>query len=229
MDKILKNPIREIILSVSFDKNLDIGKLEEFCEKQVIKNDFPTSSPGFDAKLNLGDLPSSEFNHTGFILKSKESKNILNVKLGKISYHILDRYESYDSILDKLDKYWGALQSIFDELAITNISARYINQIKVLSGEKYEEYIRIKVNTPFDNIQSQFVNFSLINDSNIKSNVIIASNKDKDLILDIRVEKDEKKVLLKNISDIFIELRPIKNNIFQKLVTEKTKEKFEML
>lgn len=234
VDNKLKNPIKEIILSVSFDKNLDIEKLKEFCENKIITQDFPISSPGYDAKLKLGESPSSEFNHTGYILKSKgDTKNILNLKLGKISYHIIDRYVSYDVILDKLDEYWRILQHTFGDLSITNISARYINQIQVLEGEKYEDYIKVLIKTPFDNVQGQFVNFSLspkgVTDSSIKSNVIIANSKDKNLILDIMIEKSLKKISLKNISDIFIELRPIKNDTFQHLVTDKTKQKFEML
>lgn len=234
MTKDLKNPIKEIILSVSFDKKLEIERLKEFCEDEIISKEFPSFSPGFDAKLNLGEKPSSEFDHTSYVLKSEgELRNILNLKLGKISYHTIDRYETFDLLIDKLDEYWQTLQRIFGDLPITAINARYINKIQVHGGERYEDYIKVAINTPFDKIQGQFINFNLNpikrEDGDIKSTVIIVNGKDKSLILDIIVEKSLHKIKMKNISDAFIELRPIKNNIFQHLVTEKTQQKFDLL
>lgn len=232
MDIKLGNPIKEIVLSISFDRKLDIEKLREFCENGRISSDFPVFSPGYDAKVKLSDSPSSEFNHTGYILKSKgENRSILNLKLGKISFHIIDRYLSFTSILEQLDEYWAIFQQIFGIIEITNVSVRYINQIEVDKGENFEDYINVSIKTPFDNIQGQFVNFTLspkFSDNNVKSNVIIANSKDKNLILDLIIEKHLDKLKLKKISDVFLDLRPLKNNIFQSLVTEKTKQKFEL-
>lgn len=230
MDNKLRNPIKEIILSISFDSKLNIENLKSFCENSKISKDFPMFSFGYDAKVKLSDSPSSEFNHTGYILKSEgENKSILNLKLGKISLHIIDRYESFNVIIENLDEYWFVFQEIFGIVQITNISVRYINQLQISEGESFEEYINVSIKAPFDNIEGQFVNFSLNpKQSNIKSNVIIANGKNKNLILDIIVEKNIDKLELKNVSDIFIELRPVKNNIFQRLVGEKTKQKFEL-
>lgn len=232
MDIKLGNPIKEIVLSVSFDRKLEIGKLKEFCENSRISSDFPVFSPGYDAKVNLSESPSSEFNHTGYILKSKgENRSIFNLKLGKISFHIIDRYLSFNYILEQFDEYWSIFQQIFGVIEITNVSIRYINQIEVDKGENFEDYINVSIKTPFDNIQGQFVNFTLSHkfaDNNVKSNVIIANSKDKSLILDLIIEKHVEKLQLKNISDVFLDLRPLKNDIFQTLVTEKTKQKFEI-
>ena len=38
----------------------------------------------------------------------------------------------------------------------------------------------------------------------------------------------DRKELVKNISDILIELRPIKNEIFDTIITQATKNKFEL-
>lgn len=229
MKKSSKNPIKEIILSISFDKTLNLDKIKDFCEDPLVKEHFPNYSPGFDASLKLTEDPSSKFQHTGYILKSDNLENgILNVKLGRISYHIVGEYRPYDRLLEELNKYWTAFQKQFKDLKVSQISARYINQIDILKGESYNDYVTIKLDTPFKNIQGGFINFSLKQTESIKSNVIIANNDDENLILDLIVEKRVPLSQLENIDQEFIGLRSVKNNLFSELVTDKTKEKFEM-
>lgn len=227
-----KNPIKEIVLSISFDSTLDVTKLEEFCRTEEIQKDFSHVAPGYDATLIVDDKPKSEFKHTGYILRSDgEKKEILNLKLGKLSYHILDRYEDFQYILDHLDYYWGVFQRIFGEINVSLVSLRYINLIKITSDEGVEDYIQVEVKAPFKNVYSQFVNFTIhpkVGDSNIKANVTIANNQDSNIILDTVLERKVSKKVVKNISDLFFELRPIKNNIFEQLITEKTKQRFEI-
>ena len=78
----LKNPIKEIVLSVSFEQNIDIAQLESISNNKQLLSDFSTCKPGFDAKVSLGEEPSSEFSHTGYIFKSDkmEYSSILNIK-----------------------------------------------------------------------------------------------------------------------------------------------------
>jgi uncharacterized protein (TIGR04255 family) len=228
----LKNPIKEIVLSVSFEQNIDIAQLESISSNKQLLSDFSTCKPGFDAKVNLGEEPSSEFSHTGYIFKSdkEEYSSILNIKRGKISYHILNKYLSYDILLDILDRYWNILQKEVGNLNITNISARYINQINVSKSETFSDFVNVEIKSPFKNIKGKFINFKLeFPDKDlIKTNVIIANSSENNLILDIIVDKICNKELVKNISDIFIELRPIKNEIFDTIITEETKNKFEL-
>lgn len=228
----LKNPIKEIVLSVSFEQNIDIAQLESISNNKQLLSDFSTCKPGFDAKVSLGEEPSSEFSHTGYIFKSDkmEYSSILNIKRGKISYHILNEYLSYDVILDILDKYWNILQNEVGGLNITNVSARYINQINVSKTETFNDFVNVEIKSPFKNIKGKFINFKLefpYKDL-IKTNVIIANSSENNLILDIIVDKICKKELVKNISDILIELRPIKNEIFDTIITQATKNKFEL-
>ncbi|GGE18192.1 hypothetical protein [Sphingobacterium cellulitidis] len=75
-----RNPIKEIVLSISFDSTLDVAKLEQFCQTEEMKRDFPNIARGFDAALSVEDKPKSEFKHTGYILRSTEdNKNVLNL------------------------------------------------------------------------------------------------------------------------------------------------------
>lgn len=53
-------------------------------------------------------------------------------------------------------------------------------------------------------------------------------NQDNNLFLDTVVEREIPKKKVKNISDLFFELRPVKNTIFEEFITERTKERFEI-
>ena len=227
------NPIKEIILNISFDSTLDVAMLENFCQQDIIKNDFQHTARGYDATLiGDGDKPVSEFKHTGYILRSSEnSKSVLNLMLGKLSYHLLDKYEDFGNILDKLDLYWNTFQQTLGEVNVSLVSVRYINLIRIDRDEKLEDYLQVTVKAPFSTVQGQLVNFTFYpKDGNrdIKGNVTIANNQDNNLILDTIVEKQVSLKKVKNISDLFIELRPIKNNIFNELITSRTKERFEL-
>lgn len=226
-----KNPIKEIIFRISFAKNLDLEKLEEFCNHSVIAKDFPKYNQGFEAKFTTGDKPSSEFKHAGYILKSEKSQMILNIKLGRIALHIINRYEPFPAILENLDSYWNALQDIFGEVPVTHVAVRYINQIQIAKGEYYEDCINVILKSPFNTIKKPFVKFELHPDEkkeNIKTDVIVAVDGQKSIILDINVHKTMTAEELKNISDVLIDLRPIKNQVFQSLITTKTKQRFQL-
>lgn len=80
--------------------------------------------------------------------------------LGKLSGHILDRYEDFGDILEKLDLYWNVFQRTLGEINVSLVSARYINLFGIEANEKLEDYLRVTVKSPFTRIQSQLANLT---------------------------------------------------------------------
>src|SRR5690554_2218240 len=128
---------------------------------------------------------------------------VLNIKLGRIALHIMNRYEPFPSIVENLDSYWDVLQEIFGKVPVTHVSIRYINHFQIPTGEDYEDYIQVTLKSQFDSIKNPFVKFELNPDdkkNNINAAVIVAADQQKNVILDINVNKTVDEEELKNIS-----------------------------
>lgn len=230
--KLKRTPIKEIVLSISFEETLEINVLDRFKASAKITKDFTSIRPGFNTHVTakLSEPPVANVSLDGYILRSKNSHNVIQVRKGAISFHRTNGYEEFDSMLDGLKGIWNVLLEEVNQLTVNNIGVRYLNTIEKEKTQNITDIIQISLNHPFEN----FVNDQLIvvkylnNASSITGNITIATQKSKEeqsVILDINLSKTilgDKKFSF----DMFYELREAKNDIFFKTITEKTKQKY---
>lgn len=234
-----ENPIKEIIFSISFAENVDIKNLDRFVKKSEIKKAFPISKKGYNANLkadikNEKETPITDIQRNGYILKSDEPHNkILQVRKGMFAFHKTREYKSYEELIPELNLYWQLLQSCAKRLTVTNVSLRYLNFIEIENQSKFKEYVTIETKSPFKDIDSSFTsfNFNVDTNSNTDVKIIVAKGVDgtkNGIILDIILNRHFKNKTFCNISDAFNDMRKYKNDIFEKCITKKTKNKYQL-
>ncbi len=229
-----KNPIKEIVFSISFGKEIDPAKIEVFRNDQELNTYFTRSIPaGKSRDFMASGKSAQEHRHTDnlILVREEESVEIFRMKRGSFSYHIIDQYKEYPVLLEKLEFLWSIFLRIIGPTQLSQVSVRYINQIMIPEGQDYSDYTTVIVNTPFDSVSSQLVHLKLDDFSmgrKINANITMAARKNKDLILDIIVNKNIGNHIFKNISEAFSDLRSEKNKIFQSMITDITKQNYEL-
>jgi uncharacterized protein (TIGR04255 family) len=240
----LKNtPIKEVIFTISFQENIELEKLEFFKKLPLIIENFPIANMGFRTQLSPGknELSVSKVSQMGFILKDKSNSYIIQAKRGSFAFHKVNGYESFESILIKLETYWDELVKICGNLTIFNLSVRYLNLIGKEEKEKVSDLLTIVTKHPFgEDNETNLTQHRFKYDKNPQITVIVVTakpnfidpdkqnNKVKDgVVLDIIVNKkidaQEGKVFR---FESFNEMRGIKNDIFFKSITEQTIKKY---
>jgi uncharacterized protein (TIGR04255 family) len=231
------NPIKEIIFSISFAESVKLDCLQRFVEIAEIKKAFPIIRPGYNANLKAttdGNPPVTDVQKSGYVLKCDEPSNrILQAKVGLLAFHKTKEYQSYEELIPELDFYWEKFQTCTGQLSVTNVSLRYLNFIDVEKDEQIKDFVNIWTVSPFDAVKQSFTTLKFNIDGNQKTEATIVVTKGKDqgkdgIILDIILNRKIETKTFEKISDAFGNMRQDKNSIFQKCITEKTKNKYKL-
>ncbi len=218
--KLINPPIKEIIFTISFSDNIDIEKLDSFKNIPSIQEDFPSITKN----IEIGKSKDYEY-----VLKNE--KYLMHPKIGSFSFHRINGYEDYETLVKSIQKYWALFIETCGSLNITNISVRYMNFIEMRQGEKQEELLNIYPKHPFgDSVNSSFMQHKFLSGQvpDLIINVICATTRIDNkvgLVLDILLNKEIKSSSDFNF-DSLNELRDIKNDIFFRCITPITKNKY---
>ena len=234
--KLKNTPIKEIIFTISFKENIELEKLEIFKKAPKIAENFPLVNKGFNTQIEakLNQVPTSNVSTDGYIFRSKSAEPyLIQARRGSFSFHKVNGYESFESLINELKTYWDILIQSCGQLTIVNLSVRYLNFIEKNTEENINDLITINTVHPFGKkIDTNFTQHKFIYDKNpeIIVNVItaIGKNGDKDgVILDVILNK---KIEIKKDEvfdfNTYTDLRTAKNDIFFKSITEKTINKY---
>ena len=220
-------PIKEIIFSISYEEIVDKDCFDKFVNLEFIKNKFNDIKPSVTNSIEItnGGLKHSHDN-SGFHLKNENE--ILQMRMGSISYHFLNNYCEFNTILDSLIKYWNVFDEITkDTLTVSEISVRYINVIEIDEENPASHLVQLYPKQSDDrkilNFQN-LVNFTYLKYPNYNINVVSTKPKDELVLLDIGVsykfqEND-------NLEDMFRPLQEIKNKAFFDSITAKALIKY---
>jgi uncharacterized protein (TIGR04255 family) len=240
----LKNtPIKEVIFTISFKENIALEKLELFKQLPQITEKFPIINTGFQTQLRSknNEPPVSKVSEVGFIMKDKLNSYIIQAKKGSFAFHKVNGYESFETLLIKLETYWNELIKICGDLTILNLSVRYLNLIEKEKDEKISDLLNIVTKHPFGEENETNLTqhrFKYDKNSQITITVVTAkpnfvvtekqNNKLKDgVVLDIIINKKINSDTQATFDFTnFNEMRTVKNEIFFKIITEKTINKY---
>ncbi|HKO77678.1 MAG TPA: TIGR04255 family protein [Flavobacterium sp.] len=223
-------PIKEIIFSISYEEIVDKDCFDNFVNLEFIKNKFEDIKPSVTNSFEItnGGLKHSHDN-SGFHLKNKNE--VLQMRMGSISYHFLNNYCEFDTILNSLIKYWTAFDEVTkDRLTISEISVRYINVIEIDENNPASHLVQLYPKQSDDrkilNFQN-LVNFTYLKYPDYNVNVVSTKPKEELVLLDIGVkykfqEKDD-------LKEKFKPLQEIKNKAFFDSITAKALIKYMKL
>lgn len=226
------NPIKEIILSVSFQSSVEPDKLEMFYNHPTIKKAFHIIKDGYKAEVTLGKEIKGDVKRSGVVLETNtDPRKRLLINESRLSLHIFKKYIPFPELLDELDIYWSIFKETLGLLKVNAITARYINDIIMEEGKLPSDYINVQLTPPFkhESVTERLVYFKIKPETELEdvlANVIVVNKNTNSLILDISVQRKSVAEDFKNLSDLFIGLRPVKNNIFKEMITETTQEVF---
>ncbi len=220
-------PIKEIIFSISYEEIVDKDCFDKFVNLEFIKNKFNDIKPSVTNSIEItnGGLKHSRDN-SGFHLKNENE--ILQMRMGSISYHFLNNYCEFNTILDSLIKYWTVFDEITkDTLTVSEISVRYINVIEIDEENPASHLVQLYPKQSDDrkilNFQN-LVNFTYLKYPDYNINVVSTKPKDELVLLDIGVSYKFRKN--DNLEDMFRPLQEIKNKAFFDSITAKALIKY---
>ncbi len=236
----LKNtPIKEIVFALSFEENLNSDVISSF--KETLLEEFQYKEVGPSYTFDVSDENSVK--PSGFLFKNDKNNKIINLKRGRISFHKLECYESFESLCNEFIKFCQILEKKSGkEIKAANCSLRYLNLIELEKGEKEDGLFnfQIKFYDTFSEYKDVSKFFRLKIPNNIKNNsegtitfaLMIREDENKNKIgegvmLDIQTIIDDE--VFKSIEECkkdFKILRDFKNDLFFKSVTEKTIAKY---
>jgi uncharacterized protein (TIGR04255 family) len=226
-------PIKEIIFSISYEEIVDKEFFDNFVNLEFIKEKFNEIKP---SETNSIEISPNGVKHskdnTGFHLKNENE--VLQMRMGSISYHYLNTYCEFEVILSSLLKYWKSFDQVTkDTLTISEISVRYINVIEIDEENPASHLVQLYPKQSDDrkilNFQN-LVSFSYLKHPEYVVNVVSTKPKDGLVLLDISVSykyKDFKDK--KDIEKNFKPLQEIKNKAFFDSITAKALLKYMKL
>src|SRR5690554_1922893 len=114
--KLKVTPIKEIILSFSFDGILNTDSKEAFYSWLIKNTEFKNKQTTFVHNINIKidkEQPSpktnSDYKEDGFIIKTNANDEQVNLRQGLLSVHVFDKYKSCEDISRETIHIWNAL------------------------------------------------------------------------------------------------------------------------
>jgi len=224
--KLKNTPIKEIVLGMSFDGAFDQAKLDPFTKSEVVKKNLPICTPTITNKLTLTvkDQPKSSSALEGWILKNEPTDRVLQLRIGSLSFHVIQKYEPLDKLIVELESYWNEIKKNADNWIVTSVFVRYLNLIQVETGETLRDYVKIYPNHPFEEQDVHEVTNLRFSYEGAEVTIVSTEGEiagQRGVILDYtlrkRITPNDK-----NIFNIYNELRKLKNIIFFNSITDQT-------
>ena len=218
-----KTPVKEIIFSVSYDEIIDLECFDKFSNVNLIKSTFPEATPMMDQGITLkGDKISFSSNSNGISLRNKNE--IINIRKGSFSVHVLNTYKPFDYVNDLFIKYWKEFDRISKEsLKVRDFFVRYINHIDLENEESASRLIQLYPKYSSDRYIERFQNSVSFNYKGFDQNLVRVSTtsiSQNSILLDIMVSGyKDKSTIDYNVDGIFKPLQYLKNRAFFESIT----------
>jgi uncharacterized protein (TIGR04255 family) len=244
MENFPNAPIVEALFDIKVEYQRDINHSELESLHQFIKSDYPTKKALriFQSQLKFKKDEAAEPTFSdkiiGYQFWSSDEKQVVQYKQDGFAYSRLKPYENWDSIFTEAKKLWEIYNKNLKTYLVKRIAVKYINLIEIpLRSFKLENYFTAppQVSDGLPQSIENFISQITIKYPETTTKAIItmklspSSNKDTtSTIYDIDVFKitDIKSERYSTIWETFNELRLIKNDIFDKGLTENAKKLF---
>lgn len=242
IEKFKKAPITEALLDIraQLPNQIDLARLATF--QDAVKERYPTKRErvswqfGFQVKPETApDTFKPSGGPDGYLFISSDEKQLVQARLDGFTFNRLRPYDRWESFRDEAKRLWQYYVRVGTPERITRLALRYINKIEApLPIKDLKDYILTTPEIAPELPQSLdgFFMRLVVPETNLQAVAIITltmepvkDSKVLPLIFDIDVFRQV--VFNSNdneIWDTMEKLRDLKNRIFFKSITEKTKE-----
>lgn len=238
-------PITEALIDIKTTPREDVSAVDISDLHQYIKSDYPNKKEQrrIESKIEAkkGEQPivtSVDRGIFGFFFHSADDKQIVQYKIDGFTFNRLPPYEKWDKIFGEAQRLWGFYKDYLKPTQVTRVAVRYINKINIpLRTFNLDDYFTAAPKMPDDLDQPIEEFYSKITiqfpSTETKAIVTMKTFPTKNptvisILLDIDVFKE---VVLgpddSAIWDILLNHRQIKNDIFEKNITNQTRELFK--
>lgn len=237
---ILKNnPVREALLAIYFKEAInDIDSLERISDKFIDRFSARNKSQIISAQVSINETTTSELITDGFVQTNTELKKTIQIKKDRIVVNKLKPYQKWEELINTLNEIFDEYSSEFQNLEISSIQVRYINDLMLEDLNEFEMGEQIKL-IPVLNTEkssSEINNFiiKLATKKDDLNGIIIESTEFDEItlktkiLLDITVNKYFEKIEnINSIWDCFNRIRDYKNELFENIVGDILMEKYK--
>lgn len=231
-------PIREAIFDLQVRSSKPFS--EDIFNQFAAKSNYTPIEPIRNIDINVDTHTVSKPEISGYRCISQDEKKIVQFNKHGFSFIRLKGYNGWDRNYKEALKLWQEYYQIRGVEAVTRVATRFINQFHIpYIFTKPEEYFNsyIKYDNQISPIWNQaFYRLLIPHNNGIKSHIIFDSKVDQNnhsvnIIFDIDVFADNLGLLsgnnTDNLKNLFCEMRVIKNNIFEKSITDQTRKLFQ--
>ncbi len=232
-------PIQEAVfnLQVRSGRPFDENMFDEFVKKNHYTSIGPTRNIDIDVDTHTISKPEI----TGYkCISQQDNKQVVQFNKHGFSFSRLREYNGWNKNYKEALNLWREYCKIRDVEAITKVATRFVNQFHTPIFTKPEEYFNsyIKYNDQISPAWNQVFYKLLVSHSyGIKSQIMFdgrvnQSSQRVDIIFDIDVFADNLGLSLKDedtdsLENLFCKMRDIKNDIFEKSITDQTRRLFQ--
>ena len=243
-----KSPIAEALIDFKIDPLIpktSIKAIRNFHDQ--IKDQFPKSKDryNFEAKIsfdksNKTDTKYVDHGVDGIQFWSSDEKEVLQYRLDGYTFSRLKPYQAWEIHSPKAISYWEKYLDIVKPQSVKRIAVRYVNQIDIPETRiKLEDYLTNAPSPPEglpQNLDQFFSNMIIKKEDGIRAGVTRTmqpslSPSSIRILLDIDVflfvSWSTNKSMKEEIVQQFEKIHSFAEEIFERSLTEKTKELFD--
>jgi uncharacterized protein (TIGR04255 family) len=246
MENYRNPPITEALfeIQVELPRDASIDRLDAFATKYASR--FPKKKPRrrFEGKFEVRDGAAAasetiDLGVDGYLCWSADDKDVVQFRLDGFCYSRLKPYSGWDSAFPETIKYWDEFKKEFRPISIRRTAVRFINTIEIPESKfELSDYFLSSAQIPempgaeIENFLTQAI-FQLPERSCRAVLIQTIGNRSKNplmtpIILDLEVATETNTAPGSvDIEKIFLNLRAVKNEIFEKSVTDKARELFK--
>jgi uncharacterized protein (TIGR04255 family) len=235
-------PIQEAVFDIRVDQvaNSDINFIESFGKEHFPEYSLQQKRVMMGGTFKIAkDLPpemNSSQSVLGTIFSQPDGNKKIQFRKDGYTYNMLKPYTNWEEFSDLSLKYWEDYRSNIKPNKITRIALRYINRIEVPLVEDFDfdnyfnnipkipSTLEQKFNRLFIQMQVPCDNTGI--NANITQTFDNPVENKLPFIIDIDVYKEITIQSSEELRGHFNELRNYKNEIFESLITDKTRELF---
>jgi uncharacterized protein (TIGR04255 family) len=236
-------PITEAMIDIraQLPSDVSLSDLEKLHE--TFKSEYPDkkSRKRFEGKIELGEgkdpHTTAHVQTDGYLFTAEDGKQIVQYRLDGFTFNRLRPYTNWDDIINQAQKHWGIFMTSLKPVLVAQLAVRYLNSIEIPSKNfDYDHYFTTIPRIP-DGLPQVLQNFFVRTeipflDQGAIAVVIQTLSPKQDptntaILLDIGVSEQVSLAADdQRIWTLFGKLREIKNEIFLRSITERTKELF---
>jgi len=210
--------------------------------QELFRDDFPVSQRLMSAQFSISPGPAgvvAQSTGSGALAKVQFSKadrsRVLQVGPDGITYHIVGRYQSWETHFEEFQGHYRTLLSRYVPNTLLGLDVRFINKIDTPFDSDSKDYLKDVPMIPAvlgETFNAFLYRLSVTPSKGIDANLIIANEPVTEdgcaYVFDISVSCNDSALIdgSTELASIFSALRLEKNKIFEAFITDKSRNMF---